>query len=914
VLLGRQEEQRLLRELLDGVRDGGSRALLVRGEPGIGKTALLDDLAEHADGCTVIRVTGVQSEMELAYAALHQVCAPLRDRMPQLPEPQHAALAAVFGLREGAPPDRFLVALAALGLLADAAAQRPLVCLVDDAQWLDQASAQALAFVARRLAMESVALVFAVRSTARVPELAGVPELELGGLPDDDAASLLASVVRAPIDPRARDRIISETGGNPLAILDLPNSLTPEEIASGYLLPRGHGLAGELEAGFRGRLLGLPPSTRVLLLVAAAEPFADAVAVERAARSLSIAPDAVAPAVRAGLCEPRRELRFRHPLVRSAVYRAASAGELRRVHRALAEATDATADPDRHAWHAARAVTGRDEGAAEELVGSADRSLARGAPASAATFLTLAVELTPDAAVRARRMLAAANAHAAAGDLEAARAMLASAEGEPLDRHDREVGAMLRARLAFATDRGGAAIGLLLAAADGLAAFDAGRSRGAYIEALGAALFAGPREGAVGPTGIARRAIVTLPTAVVPPRGSELLLRGLAEGKGPACNELLRAALDAYATELDGGVAWLPDNAFAAVAAAWMWHDARWDDFSAHHVSVVRAAGAVGELPLALVPRSFACAFAGDLAEAAAVADEIDALVDATGARLVPFAAAALAAMRGDGPRLDLLLGEHLGDATARGEGSAVAMLSWAEAFHGNAQGRTEVALAAARRAAGLRQPLDSSGGWALVELVEAAARSGDGELAASALADLTESTGRAGTDWALGVEARSRALVATGGDVEADHRESIELLERTRIRTELARSHLAYGEWLRREQRTRDARTHLRAAHERFTEMGLAEYARRAARELRATGVVPKSTASGAGHDLTPQEEQVARLAISGLSNPEIAGRLFLSTRTVEYHLRKVFAKLQVASRHQLAGAMSRTGGRAAS
>lgn len=905
VLLGRQSERRALRELIDEVRDGRSRALVIRGEPGVGKTALLDDLVAGSGDLAVVRVTGVQSEMELAYAALHQVCAPLLDRLPALPVPQREALARVFGIAPGAAPDRFLVALAVLGLLAEAATERPLVCVVDDAQWLDRASAQALAFVARRLAAESVALVFAVRSNSRAPELDGLPELEVQGLASDDAAALLASVVRASIDERARDRIVAETRGNPLAILELPKSLTADEIASGYVLPAGHALAGELEAGFRGRLLGLPPSTRLLLLIAAAEPFGDAAAVARAAEALGLAPDAAAAAVRSGLCEPGTGVRFRHPLVRSAVYRASSSDDLRRVHRALATVTDAAADPDRHAWHAARAADGPDEAAAARLERGAERSLVRGAPASAATFLRLAAELTPDPAARARRELAGAVAELSAGELESASTLLAAAEAGPLGEHERRIAAVQRARMSFATERGGVAVGLLLDAAGALQPFDPAAARAAYLEALGATLFAGPREGAAGPVEVARRASAGTRESDRPAGGSELLLRGIAHDAPAARAELLHRALDAYAGEVDAKADWLPDNAFAAVAAAWLWDDARWRRFSAHHVEVVRASGAVGDLPLALVPRTFATTFAGEFAAAAALADEVDTLAEVTGTRLVPFGTVCLAAWRGDATRLAGLLASHLDDAAARGEGSAVAMLSWADALHRNAEGRFDLALASARRAAGLRQPLDSAGTWGLVELVEAAARTGDAAAAASALDELSTSTREAGTDWALGVEARCRALAATGADPEDDFREAVDRLGRTGMLTEHARAHLVYGEWLRRAQRTRDARTHLRAAHERFAEIGAAEFARRAARELRATGVAPRGDRAGSTHELTAQEEQVARLAISGLSNPEIAGRLFLSTRTVEYHLHKVFTKLRVTSRHQLAAAL---------
>lgn len=909
MLLGRDAELGLLRHIVDALRDGRSRALVIRGEPGVGKTALLDAFAELCDGCTVLRVTGVQSEVELAYAALHQACAHLVDQVVELPPPQRRALETIFGLRSGAPPDRFLVALSVLSLLSEAAAQRPLVCIVDDAQWLDRVSVQALAVVARRLSTESVALVLAVRGTSRTPELEGLPDLELAGLGPRDAAALLGTVVPSSIDERARDRLMAETQGNPLAILELPKSRTSDEIASGYLLPSGRALAGELEEEFGRRLLDLPSETRMLLLLAAAEPFADSQIVARAARSLRISPDAATGAVRAGLCEPAPSLRMRHPLVRSAVYRGASAEDLRRAHVALAEATDATSDPDRHAWHVARASAEPDDRVAAELERAAERARGRGAPASAATFLRLATHLTADPAKRAHLEIAASGAELAAGDLGAARALLDAAESGPLGDRERRLSEVQRARMAFATDRSGAAIGLLIDAATGLQPFDADVAWLTYLEALGATLFAGPRDDSPVVAEVARHAVIALRGTARASTGSGLLVRGLAEPPGRVRASLLQQALVAYADELHSDIDWLPANAFAGVAAAWLWDDARWDTFSAHHVEVVRASGAMGDLPLALVPRCFARGFAGDLVGASMLSEEVDTLAEVTGISLVPFGSVAVAAWTGDAARLEGLLAGHLEGVINRREGSAVAMLSWAEAMLRNAQGRFDLASLAARRAAALAQPLDSAGAWGLVELVEAASRAGDTALASSALDQLSDAIGPVDTNWALGVRARAHAIVDTAGQAEDHHREAIERLQQTVLRVELARARLLYGEWLRRAHRTGDARAQLEAAHGTFAEIGAAEFARRAARELRATGVAPRRRKRAAPFELTGQEEQIALLASGGLSNPEIAGRLFLSTRTIEYHLQKVFTKLGVTSRKQLTGALSVSG-----
>ena len=376
-LRGRRRERDALDRLLTDVRAGQSRVLVVRGEAGIGKTALVDHLAARAAGCRVARAAGVESEMELAYAGVHQLCAPLVDRLPRLPGPQREALATALGLSGGAAPDRFLVGLAVLGLLSDAAAERPLVCLVDDAQWLDRASAQALAFVARRLLAESVALVFAVREPIDGQDLAGLPPLAVGGLDDADARALLDSAMPGRLDERVRERVVAEARGNPLALLELPRGLTVAEMAGGFALPDAGPMASRIEQSFVRQLHSLPDETRRLLLTAAAEPVGDVPLLWRAAERLGIGPDAAAPAAAAGLIELGPRVRFRHPLVRSAAYRSAEPPDRRAVHRALADATDADTDPDRRAWHRAHAATGPDEAVACELEHSSDRARGR---------------------------------------------------------------------------------------------------------------------------------------------------------------------------------------------------------------------------------------------------------------------------------------------------------------------------------------------------------------------------------------------------------------------------------------------------------------------------------------------------------------------------------------------------------
>src|SRR4051794_9953772 len=356
MLCDRRNECAALERLLHRVRAGRSSVLVLRGEAGIGKTALLDFAAERATGCRVARAVGVQGEMELAFAGLHHLCAPMLDGLRTLPGPQQEALQVAFGLESGGTPDRFLVARGALGLLAEIAEARPLVCLVEDAQWLDRASAQVLAFVARRLLAERIAMVFAVREPAAADELAGLPELRVEGLPAADASSLLESVVPGPVDARVRDRILAETRGNPLALLELPRGLTPAELAGGFRLTDARPLANRIEHTFVERVQALPRDTQRGLLLAAAEPIGDATPLWRAAERLGVGQAAGQAAEDAELIELGASVRFKHPLVRSAVYRTAAPGDRRDVHRALAEATDPVLEPDRRAWHRAHAT------------------------------------------------------------------------------------------------------------------------------------------------------------------------------------------------------------------------------------------------------------------------------------------------------------------------------------------------------------------------------------------------------------------------------------------------------------------------------------------------------------------------------------------------------------------------------
>jgi DNA-binding CsgD family transcriptional regulator len=913
LLQGRRNERDELDRQLQRVRAGQSSVRVLRGESGVGKTALLEYVAEGASGCCVARAAGVQSEMELAFAGLQQLCAPLVERLDGLPDPQRDALRVAFGLQEGAAPDRFLVALAALGLLAQAAARRPLVCLVDDAQWLDRTSAQALAFVARRLLAERVAMFFAVREPSDADELAGLPELAVEGISDSDARALLASGMPGLLDERVRDRIVAETRGNPLALLELPRGLTPAELAGGFGLPGAGPLSGRIEQSFLRRFASLPSASRRLLLMAAAEPVGDVTLIWRAAERLGIGADAVVPAEAAGLITVGASLRFRHPLVRSAIYRSATPEDRQETHRALAEETDPETDPDRRAWHRAHAATGLDEAVAADLERSADRAQGRGGVAAAAAFLEHAAALTPDPARGGARALAAAQAKLEAGAPEPAEGLLETAERSPLDELQCARLQRLRAQIAFALRRGSDAPPLLLDAAKRLVPLDAGLARETYLEALAAAIFAGglSRGHGVAETAEAARAA---PPAPEPQRAIDLLLDGLtarfSEGYAAGVAPLKRA-LSAFCDEdghNDDDTHWLW---LACRVAPDLWDDEAWHHLATRQVRLAREAGALTVLPLATTYRAGVHVHAGEFAAAAALVEEAAAIAEATGSPPLMYTSLVLAAWRGQEAQALELIETSIADAATRGEGRAVTLAEYATAVLFNGLSRYQDALAAAQRAC----EHDDLGlfGWALIELVEAGARSDRPEIATGALRQLEERTRAGATRWALGIEARSRALLTDGPPAEALYREAIERLACSRITVHLARTHLVYGEWLRRENRRLDAREQLHLAHEVFSHIGAEAFAERSRRELLATGETARRRTVDTLDRLTPQEAQIARRAGDGRTNPEIGAELFLSPRTVEYHLRKVFRKLDIRRRTELRDALGDDVGRGA-
>ncbi|HTX11110.1 MAG TPA: AAA family ATPase [Solirubrobacteraceae bacterium] len=903
-LRGRTGECALLDELVSSIRRGESRSLVLRGEAGIGKTALLEYLVASASELKVVRTVGVESEMDLAYSGLHQLCESMFDRLDRLPAPQRRALEIVFGLSAGPAPERFLVALAVLSLLSEASEERAVLCVVDDAQWLDRSSASALSFVARRLLAECVGLVFAVRDLG--DQFRRLPRLDVGGLDDGDARALLRSAVRSRLDEQVCDRIVAESRGNPLAILELPRGISATELA-GFGSLSVSALPDGIEQSFRRRLAALPEESRRLLLIAAADPLGEPGIVWAAAKRVDIGTEAAAPAEEAGLCEFGVRVGFRHPLVRAAAYAAGSSEERRRAHAAIAEVTDPEADPDRRAWHLALASAGPDDAVADELERSAARARARAGQAGAAAFLERSVTLTLDPHRRAERAVAAAEAKYLAGSGEDVLRLLAVAMRGPIDESHRVRVDVLRGQVATTQRRLRDAPPLLLGAARRLELSDRRAARDTYRDAFIAAMLVGRLGGGTGLAEVAA-AIRSAPPSSDTPSATDGLLEAAAlliDAGWSAGAPALRSALVSFRAALASGAFALQWLFLAGYLSLWVWDEEMLDALSGRALASVRDEGVLALLPFAAAVRNAWELFAGDLAATSALVVEQDAIHEAIGGERSFGSRIALAAFRGQEAEVAQLDEATTSDAVSRGDGMWIAMVNWSTAVLCNGLGRYDEALEAARVGAAYAADMHVSS-WALTELVEAASRCGQPEAAAGALGRLTEMARTCGGNWVLGVDARARAAVAESGDAEALHQRAIECLKRTRFRAELARTRLLYGEWLRRGGRRVDARAQLREAHGQFKSIGMEAFAERARMELLATGEKVRKRTVETRDDLTGQERQIAELARVGLSNPEIGARLYLSPRTVEWHLRKVFGKLGIHSRYELAGALA--------
>jgi DNA-binding CsgD family transcriptional regulator len=905
-LVGREAECRTIDRSLDAGRSGRGSVLVLRGDPGIGKTALLDGTVEVATGFRVLRTVGVESESELAYSALQLFCRPVLDRLDDLPPPQRAALEVAFGLSMGVTPEPFLVGLGALTLIAMAAEQQPLLCIIDDAHWLDRLSARTLGFVARRLMAEPVTLLFATRPA--LPDLAGLPELIVDGLGPDDAERLLNQGFRGPMDARVRQRIVADSQGNPLALLELAHGMSAGELAVGLSVPTELPLSGRIELSFRRRIEELPDATRRLLLLAAADELGGADTLWRAANLLEIDADAMIPAADAGLLEIDSQVRFRHPLVRSAAYRLASRAERRAVHQALADATDQVQDRARRAWHLAAATLGPDEQVAAELEASAARAQERGGLAAAAAFLERSADFTPDPARQTERRLAAAGASLAAGGYERAQALVSSAVPHIHDPLLRARATRMEGEIRFGLGRGGETPTLLFDAAIALAPLDSRLARETLLEALESAMWAEDMTSRATVLDVARTG-----HQLAPPPGEASTADQLVTGYSECLTHGFRTAVGPWRRAADQALEEMREG------TGLQWAGMLWNatgamlDFERHEavsrerVRIAREQGALGTLPVALSCLAWVTRLRGRIEVAEALVAEANELAAATGAPSMPGAQGimhlAMLAWRGRDTQAYAVADDIAREAKRRAQGLAITLANFVLATLELGHGRYDAARDYAK--AVFDNDFLYAGSVALPELIEAATRTGDMQLAQAALERLEERAVAGGTDWALGLLARGRALLAENEGPEAHYLASIDHLTRAGLSSERARSHLVYGEWLRRQRRRRDGRAQLRLAHELFQLTGAEAFAERAALELAATGEHARARVPESRDELTPQERQIAQLAADGASNADIAAQLFISPHTVAYHLRKVYGKLGVGSRHQLIGAV---------
>jgi DNA-binding CsgD family transcriptional regulator len=916
-LIGRGAEKQALGEMLDSVRGGRSRALVLRGEPGIGKSALLGYAVAHADDMQVIRMVAVESENHLGFAAVHRLLMPFLPALDRISEPQRRALSVAFGLVSGPHADPFLVGLAALTLLSDAAEARPVLCVIDDAQWLDDESSDVLGFVARRLLADRVGLLFAARETADLgPHPQALPQITVHGLPDHAAYELLKTSVTQPIDPVVAAHLVTETGGNPLAVVEAARELTPDQRSGAVPLPEPLPVGHRLEESFLRRVRELPPDTQALLLLAAAGPPGQGDPLWRAAADIGIAESAGTAAEAAGLMTFWPEVRFAHPLVRSAVYHAATAAQRRQAHLALATASEL--DPVSRAWHLAAAAARRDEKVAAEVESAADETRRRGGHAATAVLLERAAQLTPDPERRAERVLAAAQNHLLAGTVDRADALLEQATPGLRNAKSSAEAAQLQGRIAATRGRVAEATAALVDAARRLRRIDPLAARDTLLSALESAAFAGWAQSTSLLGEIAEIARDLLSAGAPPDSAPTLLLQGYtarlsagyAAGVAPMCG-----AITAFLRgDADPDVA-LRHLELTAISAADLLDETAVERLTRIWIDTARQNGALARLAGALAFRSaFVDAPSGRLSAAQAANAEASELGQVTHN---------LAIVPPTGAHLVITLALAGNEVIARETAAAVAReapsrgAAGEAAFAAYALGVLEISLGNYASAVRCLEPayLDGTpltGTQALPDLVEASVRSGQRELAESALQRLAERASASATPLALGLLARSQALVAGSDDARDGYEEALRLLGGTRALPQLARTHLLYGEWLRRQRLRREARDQLRAAVYMFESTGLEAFAERSRVELRATGERVRKKVLGDPEELTPREAQIATLVSEGEGNRQIAAQLFVSPSTVEYHLHKVFRKTGVTSRTQLARHVSSRGSNA--
>ena len=903
VLLDRELERGQIDCVLELARQGRSAALVLQGEPGTGKTTLLDYAVESGRDFEIVRLLGIESEAELGFAALHQLLLPFLAGLRSLPVPQRDALAGALGLRRADSPDRFLLALAALTMLAGAAAKRPLLCIVDDAQWVDRESAGILGFIARRPGADAIAMLFAVRgSSERTADLDGIPWVQIGGLPPEQAGQLLASAAAGRVDRGVSERIIAQTGGNPLGLIELGGELSRDQLAGETSLPELLPVGESLQARYLRPIRSMPAETQVLLLAAAADPTGDPALLWRAGEFLGFGVRAAAPAEAEGLLTFSPLVRFRHPLIRSVVYHGAALAERVRVHEALARATDPQVAADLAAWHRSEAAIGPDESVAGELERAAARARERGGWAASARFLTRAATLTPDADERFRRVLAAARAETTAGACIRAQALLDGVAGQ-LDDPVRYAAALrVQGTIRYAQDQTAEAARMLLDAARRFAPLDAALARATLLEALAAARISGRLAKAGAAEADIADAARSLPLPspadatigdLVLDADATLLLDGY-EAAVPVLKRAVAVMLQAPVSSAE----LLTLTGVGCTAACALGDDHALYSLASWLEVQARDQGAVLPLSIALIFSGCSELFAGHLGQAHARFAERGAIEAARGGSCEVGHALVLA-WRGRAAEARAEAAAAARVAVEQGEGWKLAVLDYARAVLALGMGHYEEALAAAPHGYKDNMLLRT---FALPDLIEAAVRCGERETADHALASVASRATANPTPLMLGLLARSRALLGSETGTEALYREAISYLQQARGRAHLARAELLYGEWLRRERRQRDARQHLQAAYGVFREIGADGFAERARLELAAAGGTARPSASSPGGGLTPQELQVAALAAAGFTNLEIASRLFISPKTVDYHLGKVYRKLGVSSRRQLA------------
>ncbi|GAA2520808.1 helix-turn-helix transcriptional regulator [Winogradskya humida] len=876
-LVGRRAEQRRVDELIGAAGAGRGAALVLTGEAGIGKTALLEYALREASGLEIVRSAGSEFEQELPFAGLHQLCVPILRHLPELSGRHRAALQVAFGLGDGTP-ELFHIGLAVLELMAVAAQDRPLLCLVDDVQWVDAASLTVLAFLARRMGADRISMIFAVRTPAVTSELGTVESLAVAGLSDEDARELLARRSPLVLDERVRDSLVAEARGNPLALVELPR-------AGGFLLPATPSTPTRIEEIFQARLRALPSGARLLLIVASADPTGDPGLLWPAAQKLGLdVTRAAAEAAGSGLAEFDARIRFCHPLARSAVYRAAAVEERRAAHAALAEIVDPVVAPDRRVWHRAQASSGPDDDVAADLERCASRAQARGGVAATAAFLERAVALTMDPALRVERTLASVQATLDAGGADPAADLLTTVDVAALDGYQRARVDVLGGRIAFTRHGDGTGPMLMVSAARRLATLDVQRSRDCFLDGIEMALSVGRARGVIDEVLAAAR--TDAPPGASPDILDVLIMLG---AQGPRGAVPLLAGLPG-----DDGPWWAPRPALATMIAAEFW------DFDTHAAIAGwleksgRESGSPALLRLGLGQKACEAVLVGDVGRAITALAEEEAIADAVGDSPLMYPRLLLAAWRGRRTEA-LALFRSATEAEAGRAGGQVTNLTWTSATLHNGLGNYPAALDAARKV--VDDELFHVGG-ALLELIEAATRCGEPALAARALASLTDHTRAGGTPSALGVAASARALV-TG--VEDHYREALGHLAESPLKPYRGRAHLLYGEWLRRQGRRRDSVQHLRTAHDLLSTSGAEGFARRAAGELRAAGEKVNRPSEQTPGTLTAQEIAVAGLVAAGATSPEVAVQLFISKRTVDAHLRNIFRKLGVTSRRQL-------------